>query len=286
MALRLNIECSGERHTLILNQDGTVTSDPDIHDEELEAGLVELGAPEPDCFRMARQFRNHPTDIVECVMNVDPDTGETIDPWWHGDPQPRMLPRTYGIGDYLVQWIRLDFVEHILWIFDRKEDRDFLAAAIEHAKNKPPQTDRPPWTPHTDRPLYSGLGALVARYDGSSVVPGAFTRSSQGRKTTMWMAAIAFRDAITPILSHFGRSTDQSSFQRAAMAVAFMATPEGRDLNIPEGERYETFITSRPEVFEAFAKERQWQLAHIHKVLTDLKAGKKVYPHWNWSPAR
>jgi hypothetical protein len=280
MAVRCRILCNNEHHILTLKDDGTITFDPDAHDEALERTLIDLGAEEPDCFRMARHIRNHPTDIVECVMNVDLETGETIDPWWHGDPQPRILGQTGGIGDYLVQWIRLDLLEHILWIFDREEDREFLADAIEHAKNKPPQTHRPTWTPDEDRLFYSGLDAIVAKYGGRYGAPGVFTRRLKDRAVTMWMAAQAFRDAITAVLSHFGYSPDEASFQRAAMAVAFMATPEGRDLSLPEGTSYTEFITSHPAVLAAFQEERQWQLKHLVKVLTDLKAGKKVYPHW------
>lgn len=277
MTVSCRILCNDEHHLLTLQDDGTITIDPEAHDQELEQGLVELGAPEPDCFRMARHIRNQPLDIVECVMNVDLETGEIIDRRWRIPPGG--WEDSQGIGDYLELWIALDFLRHVLWILDDPTERQLLTEAIEYAQSVEPYSGLRSYGLSGEKlRLYSHVEAIGNKYSGRH-------EETLGIKpqTALWMVATAVRNAVHDAFTHFAQFTRQrihESAQRAAMAAGFMTTPEGRDFAMPRGERYDAFFASHTEATAAFTKERQWQLKHLAKVLTDLKAGKKVYPHW------
>jgi hypothetical protein len=64
MAFDLNVKCSGELHRLRFEDDGSVTVDPEAHDVELEAALVELGGEASKCHLRAKIYREDPVRIV------------------------------------------------------------------------------------------------------------------------------------------------------------------------------------------------------------------------------
>ena len=56
MTPRLPVPCDGERHWLYIQDDGSLRPDPRSHDFDLERSLVALGAKEPLCLCVTREW--------------------------------------------------------------------------------------------------------------------------------------------------------------------------------------------------------------------------------------
>jgi hypothetical protein len=70
MAISVTIDCSGERHTLRLTDDGRIHVDPDKHDVALERTLADLGAELPQCIEGADTFTADPTALILDLPDV------------------------------------------------------------------------------------------------------------------------------------------------------------------------------------------------------------------------
>lgn len=88
MAFGLTIECSGERHTLRLTDDGRVHVDPEVHDIALERSLAEMGAELPQCIDGADTYIADPTvlimelpDLMEQYGFLDDESDRTTYSW-------------------------------------------------------------------------------------------------------------------------------------------------------------------------------------------------------------
>lgn len=56
MKAQLPLECSGELHWLTIEDDGTLTLDPEKHDVDLELSLSEMGAEPPLCIGLKKAW--------------------------------------------------------------------------------------------------------------------------------------------------------------------------------------------------------------------------------------
>jgi hypothetical protein len=268
MAIQCTVPCSGDHHKLSLRYDGTITVDPQFHDEELEDALIALGADEPECLRLQKYFQQKPLDFVDCVININKTTGAPS-----GTPFAKRYagaaPDTNQPNQWLKTWLSLDFAKHILWIFKEMPAQESFAKAIESAYQ------HVPFTPRT-----RNEGFWIGQLQRFVSLWGEFG----SKQTVLFMAATAIEQPLAAAISNFTMSQAHDSFQRAAIAVGLMKGPRGIKFRLPEGQRYGPYMMAHPEIMAAFRKERQWQLSRIHEVLLDIELGEQVYPHWKPAP--
>jgi hypothetical protein len=65
MPLKYTVECSGEYHTVTIDDEGFMHLDESVHDLELELSLVAMGAKPPTCITSYRRWRNNPFYFIE-----------------------------------------------------------------------------------------------------------------------------------------------------------------------------------------------------------------------------
>lgn len=255
MAFDFIVDCSGERHTLHLSDDGNAHIDPEAHDVDLELSLAEMGAELPQCIAGIQTYEEDFTVLINDLPDLLEQHGllptdDSNQSAWEN------LSKVYLLQLHAAHNLCADAIEHVLPMMDITTPGGTVVTDIVSVTRK-----------LLAMPAGS-LYALISKLASSaSSTAGGYKSRKRGRmfRPEAYIASAASKLAKMVHQKIHLRTSDVLELTRDAVVAH----------NDPCGEDWQRSFGECADLEAIYAnREKQWQRAQLVRGVTAMLKGK------------